>query len=212
MKKEMPGQLIVAAVILLGGGAIVGAEYLLTKWYPLHEQRVSEKILEPVSYSNADLGIELQVAAGIYGKVETFPGGAKILRSKFWGVGPSMTITSQPNPDRTAEFSPQVLAQWQTQGVYQEIPRYHFEHTKINNRDAVLIWQLKSRAMVLTARVMSPDRLIEVDCTPGQEDETLFMQACESSVHTLKIAGPEPPPSPAPGVQEIAAPTPGAPQ
>jgi hypothetical protein len=210
MKREIPTQLIAAAVILFAGGALVAAEYFLTRWYPGYEQRVSQKKLELIPYSNASLGIEVQVAAGIYGRVDSFPGGVKIFRSKFWGVGPSLTITSQPNPDKAVEFSPEILAKWQTQGIYQEIPRYHFDHTRINNRDAVLIWEFKGRSMLLTARVISVERLIEASCTPGQEDETLFMQACESSLRTLKLAGPETPPTVTPSLQEIASPLPGA--
>jgi hypothetical protein len=206
MKKEIPGQLIVADIILLVGGAFVFTEYFLVKWYPGHHERVNEKTLAPVSYSNSNLGIEIQVAAGIYGTVETFPAGVKIFRRTLLGVPPSLIITSELNPDKVGEFSPEILAKWQTQGVYQQIPRYHFEHTKINNRDAVLIWQLEGRVMMLTARVVSPDRIIEARCTPGHEDEALFTQACESSVRTLKVAGPEPPRTPNPGVQEIARP------
>lgn len=206
MKKEIPGQLVVAAVILFVGGAFVGTEYFLVKWYPGHRQRVNEETLKLKPYANRDLGVEIQVAAGIYGKVENFPGGVKILRSKFWGLGPSLTLSSQPNPEKTFEFSPQVLAQWQTQGVYHEIPRYRFERTKIDNRDAVLIWQFKGRAMVETARVISPDRIIEAACTPGLEDETLYLQACDESLHTLKLVGQEPPPTVTQGVEEIASP------
>lgn len=214
MKKEIPGQLIVAAVILLVGGIFVGVEYLLVKWYPGHQQRVNAEALRLVPYRNAELGVEMQVAAGIYGKVESFPGGAKIYHSNFWRVGPSLTLTSQPNPDKADKFSPQALAQWQTQGVYQEIPRYRFESTTINHRDAVLIWQFKGRAMVMTARIISPDRIIEAACTPGQEDETLYLQACDETVHTIKVAGPEPPPPPPPpalGVRAIADPAGGHP-
>jgi hypothetical protein len=211
MKKEIPLQLIVAAIILLGGGTFVGFEYFFVKLYPGHRQRMNEETLKGVPYSNASLGIEIQVAEGIYGRAEPFAGGVRIAHRKFWGIGPSLTITSQPNPDNTAEFSPQILAKWETQGVYQSIPRYRFEHTKINNRDAVLIWQIKGRYMQLTARVIAPDRIIEAECTPGQEDEALFLEACESSLRTLKIAGPEPPPAPTPLVQEIASPAAGAP-
>ncbi len=203
-------QLILALVILFVGGVVLAGEYLGVKWYPGHQQRAAEEILKPLPYSNEALGIEIQVAAGIYEKVQSFPGGVKILRPKFWSVGPSLTITSQPNPDHTAEFSPQILAKWETQGVYAELPRFHFEHTKIMGRDAVLIRQYKSRSMLLTARVISSERIIEADCTPGQADEELLMQACDSSLRTLRIAGPEPSVTPTSGAQEIAAPWPGA--
>ncbi len=206
MKWETSAQLVVALLILLVGGGAVGGEYFLVKWYPRHQQRVNEESLKLLPYRNAALGIDMQVAAGLYGSIESFPGGVKIFRPKIWSIAPSLTITSQPNPDNTSDFSPQDLAKWQTQGVYQEIPRYHFEHTKINNRDAVLIWQLKDRSMLLIARVISPKRIVEAYCSPGREDETLYTQACESSVHTLKVAGPEPPPTATPGVEEVESP------
>jgi hypothetical protein len=194
MKREMSTQLLVAlAIVVIGAGLLVG-EYFLVKWYPRHQQRVQERTLRLLPYRNDSLGIEMQVAAGLYGRVDSFPGGVRITRPKFMSIPASLTITSQPNPDGSFEFSPQILARWQTQGIYEDVPRFHFEHTKINKRDAVLIWQYKDRAMLLTARVISPERLIEIYCTPGREDEALFMQACEASVHTLKVAGPEPPP------------------
>jgi hypothetical protein len=149
----------------------------------------------------------MQVAAGLYGKVESFPGGVRIVRPKFWSIGPSLTITSQPNPDQTAEFSPQVLAKWQAQGVTDELPRYHFEHAKIQDRDAVEIRQFKDRAMLLTARIISPDRITEVNCSPGQADEDLYMEACDETVRTVKVAGPPSPPPPSPGIVELSSPT-----
>jgi hypothetical protein len=192
MKKEVPTQLLVGLAIVLVGGGALGGEYFLVKWLPKHRERVREETLELLPYQNAALGVEMQVAAGLYGKVEDFPGGVRITRPKFWSIPPALTLTSQPNPDATSEFSPEVLAKWQTEGVYQEIPRYHFERTKINNRDAVLIWQYANRAMLLTARVISPQRIVEAACTPGREDEDLYMQACDESVRTMKVAGPEP--------------------
>jgi hypothetical protein len=205
MKREISTQLLVALGIIVLGGGILAGEYFLVKWYPRHQQRVKDEALKLLSYRNDSLGIEMQVAAGLYGRVDSFPGGVRVMRPKFMSIPASLTITSQPNPDGTFEFSPQVLARWQTQGTYEDIPRFHFEHTKINHRDAVLIWRYKDRAMLLTVRVISSERLIEMYCTPGREDEELFMQACEESVHTLKVAGPEPPP-PAPPVLELATP------
>jgi len=204
MKKEIPLQLKVAIGVLLAGAVILGGEYLLVKWYPRYQQRIAEKTLKLLPYRNDSLGIEMQVAAGLYGKVESFPGGVKIIRPRFWSFSPTLTITSQPNPDQAPEFSPQVLAKWQTAGTYEVIARYSFEHLKINRRDAVLIWQYKDRAMTLTARVISPERIIEADCLPGREDEDLYLQACEDSMRTLKVAGPEPPaPSPPAEVLEL---------
>ncbi|MBZ5563155.1 MAG: hypothetical protein LAP13_12140 [Acidobacteriia bacterium] len=208
MKREMPTQLIVGVLILLIGGAIVGGEYLLVQWWPRHEQRVRDEVLTLLPYRNETLGVEMQVAAGIYGKVQGFPGGVRIERSKFWSIGPSLTITMQPNPDQSAEFSPQVLAKWQTVGVTEEIPRYRMDHLRINDRDAVLIRQFQGRAMLLTARIISPDRIIEANCSPGREDEDLYMNACEESLRTIKVAGP-PSPQPSPpseGIIELTSP------
>jgi hypothetical protein len=196
MMKNIPTQLIVGLGILLVGGAIVGGEYLLVKGYPAHKEAVKKRTLAPVSYKNDDLGIDLQVAAGIDEKVRPFAGGVRISGSRFWSVGPSLTITSQPNPDQTSEFTPQDLAKWETEGTLQELPRYHFEHARIHDRDAVLIWQYKNREMLLTARIIAPAHLVEANCTPGNADEDLYMLACDESVRTIEIAGPASPPPP----------------
>ena len=206
MKKQIPSQLLLAVSILIIGGALAGGEYLLVKWYPGHRQRVNEETLKPRPYRNDSLGIDMQIAEGLYGNVENFPGGVKISRSKFWSIGPSLTITSQPNPDQTWEWSPEVLAKWESKGAVEEIPLYHLEHTKINNRDAMLIRQVRGRFMLLTARIISQERIIEAACSPGAEDEVLYMEACDETLRTIKVAGPEPPPPPAPGVVELSPP------
>lgn len=204
MKRQLPTQLIVGLGILFVGGGIIGGEYFLVRWYPHHKLAVKEETLKPVPYKNASLGVELQVAAGLNDHVETFPGGVRIYSTRFWSIGPSLTLTSQPNPDQSSEFTPQILARWETDGVTQDLPRYHFEHTRINNRDAVLIWQYKDVGMLLTGRFISPDRIVEADCTPGRADEDLYMQACDQTVRTIKVAGPESPPPVASGVLELA--------
>jgi hypothetical protein len=203
MKKHLPTQLIVGLAILLIGGGIVGGEYLLVRWYPTHKAAVIKETLALTPYKNDGLGFEMQVAAGIDEKVEPFAGGVRIFSPRFWSIGPSLTLTSQPNPDQSSEFTPQDLAIWETDGTLHELPRYHFEHTRINDRDAVLIWQYKNREMLLTARVISPDHIVEVSCTPGRAEEDLYMQACEDSVKTIKVAGPPSPPPLTPGVEEI---------
>jgi len=205
MTKRIPFQLILAVAILVIGGCLVGGEYLLVKWYPGHRQRVSEETLKQRPYHNDALGIDVQIADGIFGNVETFPGGVKIGRPKFWSVGPSLTITSQPNPDQTWEFSAQDLAKWESRGVTEDLGYYHLEHTKINNRDAMMIRELKGRYMHVTARIMCQDRIIEADCSPGGEDESLYTDACDETLRSIKIAGPEPPP-PAPVELKPAAP------
>jgi hypothetical protein len=194
-------QLTIGLGILLIGGTMVGGEYLLVRWMPKHKQQVADEVLAGLPYHNEAMGLDMQIASGFYGKVEPFPGGVKIYKSKFMNIGPSITLTQQPNPDKTFEYAPELLAKWQTRGVYEDIPRYSFEHTKINKRDAVLIWQQKDRMMVLTAHIMSPDRIVEASCTPGKEDEVLYLRACEESLRTIKVAGPEPPEEPP--VQEV---------
>src|SRR5579863_7412412 len=153
-------QLIVALVILLAGGGFLGVEYFLVKWYPRHQLRVNEETLKLLPYQNDGLGVDMQVAAGLYGKVESFPDGIRIYRWRLLSADPSLTITSQPNPEHAAPFAPQVTAVWETDGVQKGIPRYHLEETAIENRDAVLIWQAKDRIMTLTTRIISPDRII----------------------------------------------------
>lgn len=201
--KHLPTQLIVGLGILLVGGGIVGGEYLFVKWYPQHKEAVKSATLAPTSYKNDDLGFELQVATGINEKAEPFAGGVRIFSPRFMTAGPSLTITSQPNPDKTAEFTPQELAIWQTDGVQHNLWRYDFQHTRINDRDAVLIWQYKNHAMLLTARVISPDHIVEANCTPGSADEVLYLQACEESVRTIKVAGAPSPQSAPVGGMEI---------
>jgi hypothetical protein len=203
MKRQIPSQLILAVSILIGGGGLVGGEYLLVKWYPGHHQRVSEETLKQRPYHNESLGIDIQIANGLYGAIETFPGGVKISRPKFWTIGPSLTITSQPNPDQTWEFSPEVLAKWESRGAVEDLAFYHLEHTKINNREAMLIRQLKGRTMHLTARIICRERIIEADCSCGGEDEVLYMEACDETLRSIKAAGAEPPPAPQPGVVEL---------
>lgn len=196
-------QWIVGILIVVLGGGFLAVEYFLVKWYPRHQAQVSENTLRLLPYQNDGLGIEMQVAAGIYGKVESFSGGVRIYRPRLLGAGPSLTITSQPNPDHTWEFTPQSLAVWETDGVTKGIPRYHFEKTTINNRDAVILRQSRDRTMLLTARVMSADRIVEAVCSVDGEDEALFLQACDESVRTIKLAGPEPPVKVTPGIQEV---------
>jgi hypothetical protein len=203
MKNGFSMQLLVAIGIVVLGGGSLGLEYFLVKWYPRHQLQVSEQTLKLLSYQNEGLGIEMQLAAGIYGKVESFSGGVRIYRPRLLGTGPSLTITSQPNPDHTWEFSPQVLAIWETDGVTKGIPRYHFEKTTINNRDAVILQQSRDRTMVMTARIISADRIVEAVCSVGGGDEALFLQACDESVRTLKLAGPEPPVKVPQGIEEV---------
>jgi hypothetical protein len=218
MKKLSMQTKFALGIILIGGSALL-AEYILIKWYPYYQGYKANKVLQLLPYQNQTLGIDMQVAAGIYGKVDDFPGGVKIYRSHLFGSGPALIITSQSNPNNADEFSPQLLAQWETAGTYQNIPDYRFEHTKVQGRDAAMIWQSKEHVNVLpaisfdasstgnpsllTAHIISPDHIVEANCRPGSADPALFLQACEESIKSIKVSGPPPQEKPEPGVLEL---------
>ena len=189
MKYRPSKQFIVSLAILLGGAVFLGAEYFLVKSYPDYQQKKVTRLSQLLPYENEDLGIEMRISEGIFGEVEKFAGGVRVRRRRFWSVGPSLSITSRPNPDGINQFAPTLLAQWQTRGIHEEIPRYRFWHTEINSRDAVLIRLYEGRSIHLTARIISPERIVELDCTPGQEDEELFLKLCEDTIRSVKIPG-----------------------
>jgi len=205
--------------ILLIGGAAIATEYILVKWYPYYRGYKANQALQLLPYQNAALGIDMQVAAGIYGKVEEFPGGVRIYRSRFFSRGPALIITSQPNPSNSDEFSPQLMAKWQTAGTYGNIPDYRFEHDQIQGRDAALIWQSAEHAKVLpaisfdvsstdnptlmTAHIISPDHIVQANCRPGSDDPALYLRACDETIRSIKLSGPMPKEKPEPGVLEL---------
>jgi hypothetical protein len=204
MKKfKIPVQLTVAlGIVVIGGGALL-TEYSAVKWWPLYRQHVQDKMTELLPYQNDSLGVKMQVARSIYGRVEDFPGGTKIYRRGVFHSGPVLTLTSQPNPDSAFEFSPQLLADWETRGTYQKIPDYNFEHLKIEDRDAALIWHAQSEGYLVTAHIISPDRIIEADCSTGDDEVAIMLQACQISLKTIQVAGPMPPPEAPSGVMEL---------
>lgn len=218
MKKLSMQAKFALGIILIGGGALA-AEYFMVKWYPYYQGQKADKLLAALPYQNATLGIDMQIAKGIYGKVDDFPGGVRIYRSHLFSRGPALIITSQSNPNSAEEFSPQLLANWETAGTYQKIPDYRFEHMKIQGRDAVMIWQSSEHAKVLpaisfdvsssenaelvTGHIISPDHIVEANCRPGSSDPALFLRACEESIRSIKVSGPPPQQKPEPGVLEL---------
>jgi hypothetical protein len=218
MKKLSMQVKFALGIILIGGTALL-AEYVLVKWYPYYQGYKANKVLQPLPYQNSTLGIDMQVAAGIYGKVDDFPGGVRIYRSHLFSKGAALIITSQSNPTNSEEFSPQLLAKWETAGTYQDIPDYRFDHLKIQGRDAVMIWQSAEHAKVLpaisfdvsstenptlvTAHIISPDHIVEANCRPGSDDPALLVRACEESIKSIKVSGPPPQEKPEPGVLEL---------
>jgi hypothetical protein len=218
MKKLSMQVKFALGIILIGGSALL-AEYILVKWYPYYEGYKANKVLALLPYQNTALGVDMQVAEGIYGKVDDFPGGVRIYRSHLFSHGAALIITSQSNPNNADEFSPELLAKWETAGTYQKIPDYRFDHTKIQGRDAVMIWQSAEHAKVLpaisfdvsstenptlvTAHIISPDHIIQANCRPGSENPALFLRACEESIKSIKVSGPPPRENPEPGVIEL---------
>jgi len=67
-REGLPTQLVVGFAIFLAGGIFLGGEYLIVKWYPYYKQHVAEKTLALIPYHNDALGIDMQVAEGIYRK------------------------------------------------------------------------------------------------------------------------------------------------
>ncbi len=167
----------------------MGLEYFLVKMYPAYQQKKITRFSQLLPYANEDMGIEMKIAEGIFGDVEKFAGGVRVRRKSFWSVGPSISITSRPNPDGSNEFAPTLLAQWQTRGIYEKIPQYRFWHTEIHGRDAVLIRLYEGRSIHLRGKIISPERIVELDCTPGQEDEELFLKLCEETIRSVTIPG-----------------------
>ncbi|PYV16074.1 MAG: hypothetical protein DMG21_12785 [Acidobacteria bacterium] len=190
MKLPVSPQSVLALVILIGGGTLVGGEYLFVRWYPAHKQRMADQALTPVPYRNTGLGISLDVAKGICEKTGILPGEVRLSRPGLSGGGPSLTIKSGPNPDGASEFSPQAKAIWQSDGSTYKIPHYQYESTQVMGRDAVIIRRPRGGTMVEALHVISPTRIIEAECTPGNADAALHMQACDESWRTLKVEGP----------------------
>jgi hypothetical protein len=179
-------------ILVVGGALALAGEYFLVRWYPGHEQRVADAALKMLPYQNEGLGIQMEVAAGIYGKVQVYPGGIRIYRPKLFGGGPSITITSKPNTTSSPQFSAQYLAQLETAGVRNELSSYQFEHLTLSGRDAAMIWQYhpRSRTMEVTAQIMAPDRIVTAVCNTGYGNQAVYTQACDKSLRSIKLLGP----------------------
>ena len=189
MRLRIPTQLALFLAIIVIGVGLLGGEFVLVKWYPQHRQNVIDAIRNPLPYRNDALGIEMDVPAGIYGKVTDTPDGVRIFRPKLIGQGPSLTITEQPNPDGSTDFSDQLLAQWETRGATHGILGYRYDYGPINGRNAALIWEPKINQTVLTAHLISPKHILQVNCVPGVEDQEIFLAACKSAVRSIKLDG-----------------------
>lgn len=184
-------QRVLTYILLIGGAILLTAEYFIVRWYPGHEQRVTAAMLTLLPYQNEGLGIQMQVAAGIYGKVETYPGGVRIYRPWLLGGGPSITITSQPNTTSSSQFSPQYIADIETAGIKNQLWDYQVQHRTINDRDALLIWEFNPRAqsMKITGRFIAPDRIVQAVCRTGPSKRATYTQGCDQSLLSVKLLG-----------------------
>ncbi len=203
MKIKISPQIVFGLGVLIIGGAWLSFEYVLAKWYPRYRLAQETAALNLLPYQNPRLGISMEVAAGIYGKVQDFPGGVKIYRSGIFSSGPTLTITSEPNPGQAAQFSPQLLAKWETRGDYDNIPQYRFDPSPIQGRNAAMIWEEQGQAMLITAHIISPAYIVRADCSTGGSDVSLYEQACEETLRTIRVAGPPSPSPPSPGVLKL---------
>jgi len=194
MRFRAPTQLVVAlAIVVIGAGAL-GAEYLLVKWYPIHRQAEADSLQKLLPYQNQSLGIEMGVAAGIYGKVQSIPDGVRIYRPEVFGPVPSLTIVAQPNPDGATDFSADLLAEWETAGATHSILGYSYQQTQINGRNTALIWQPRNHMTVITAHLISKQRILQVDCVPGATDQDIYVPACDATIHSIKLDATPPAP------------------
>ncbi len=172
------------------GGAWLSFEYVLAKWYPRYRFDEQTAALNLLPYQNTRLGIRMEVAACIYGHVQDFPGGVKIYRSGIFSSGPTLTITSEPNPGQSDQFSPQLLANWETWGDLHDIPEYRYDPSPIEGRNAAMIWQGQGPGLLITAHIISPAYIVRADCSTGGSDISLYKQACEESLRAIMVAGP----------------------
>jgi hypothetical protein len=187
----MNAQRKVTIGIVVIGAALLASEFLFIRWYPGHKERKEQQALSLLTYQNSGMGLQMHIAAVIYGKVRDGASGVTIYRPRILGSGPSITISLKPNT--ASQFTPELLAQLETAGVRQNLLGYQFQHMTLDNRDAILIWQydVPSRSMNVTAQVLAPDRMIQAVCNTGSSDEQeLYTEACNESLKSIDLSGP----------------------
>jgi hypothetical protein len=190
-KINISGQRKVTIGILVVGAILLSAEFLLIRWYPGHQERSQQQALKLFPYQNSAMGLQMDVAACLYGRVrDSGVKGIKISRWGLFGKGPSITISLKPNS--SAQFTPELIAQLETAGVRENLLGYQFQHVTLGSRDAILIWQYDehSRSMNVTAQVLAPDRMIEAVCNTGTGDQDLYTEACNESLKSIQLSGP----------------------
>ncbi|MGH9344391.1 MAG: hypothetical protein ACRD19_11600 [Terriglobia bacterium] len=179
-------------IILVVAALVLGTEYAVKRWYPVHEQHVEDAALKQLPYQKASLGLQMQVAAGIYGAVADTGDSVKIYRSHISGGSPSITITLLPNPDGASQFTERFLDQAEATDAGSDLPGYQFQHVRLADRDAYIITRPdpQSKITTVTARVIAPDRIIQAVCTTGGADQEAYTQACNESLDSIQLSGP----------------------
>jgi hypothetical protein len=190
MKIQISGQRKVTIGILVIGAALLSAEFLIIRWYPGHQERAQQQALRLLPYQNSAMGLQMDIAAALYGKVRDHGKEITISRWKLFGKGPSITILLKPNS--SSQFTPELLAQLETAGVRNNLLGYQFQHVTLGTRDAILIWQYdeRSRSMNVTAQVLAPDRMVQAVCNTGTGDQDLYTEACNESLKSIQLTGP----------------------
>ncbi|MDE3181732.1 MAG: hypothetical protein KGM47_18965 [Acidobacteriota bacterium] len=179
-------------IIIIAAAIVVGIEYLSVRWYPAHKDREDNAALKLLPYQNSTLEIQMQIASGIYGSVKDFPGGVEIRRSRLFGSGPVLRITTAPNPESASTFDDKLMAKIETAGTMSGDPTYQFERLTLNGRDAYIVsrYDANSKSTNVTEAVMAPDRIIQAVCNTGTHDEDVFTQACNESLKSMNVKGP----------------------
>jgi hypothetical protein len=190
MKVQISGQRKVTIGILVIGAALLSTEFFFIRWYPGHQERVQQGALKLFPYQNSAMGLQMDLAAALYGKVRDGGKDVTISRWKLFGKGPSVTISLKPNS--SSQFTPELLANLETQGVKNNLLGYQFQHLILGTRDAILIWQYdeRSRSMNVTAQVLAPDRMIQAVCNTGSGDQDLYTEACNETLKSIQLTGP----------------------
>lgn len=189
--RAVSSQRKVTVGIVIVGAVLLTSEFLLIRWYPGHKDRANQQALKLLPYQNSPMGLQMDIAATLYGRVRNGANQIEISRWHLFGRPPSITISLKPN--HSTQFTPELLADLETAGVRNNLLGYQFQHVTLGDRDAVLIWQYDppTRSMNVTAQVLAPDRMIQAVCNTGSGgDQDLYTEACNETLKSIQLSGP----------------------
>jgi hypothetical protein len=189
--RSISAQRKVTIGIVVIGAALLASEFFLIRWYPGHKERKEQQELSLLPYQNSGMGLQMHIASVIYGKVREGSQGITVYRPRLLGRGPSIVISLKPNT--SSQFTPELLAKLETAGVENNLLGYNFQHLTLDNRDAILISQydVASKSLNITAKVLAPDRMIEAVCNTGSgAEQELYTEACDESLKSIQLSGP----------------------